>query len=69
MVEWLKLLACALRSLFKSRAKLEAESLAFHQEGATDTQTRKQMSNVETEARGAAELIGTQYRLICGERG
>jgi hypothetical protein len=32
MAEWLKLLAYALRSLFKSRARLEAESLVLRQQ-------------------------------------
>jgi hypothetical protein len=32
MAEWLKLLAYALHSLFKSRARLEAESLVLRQQ-------------------------------------
>ena len=32
MAEWLKLLAYALRSLFKSRARLEAENLVLRQQ-------------------------------------
>jgi transposase InsO family protein len=32
MAEWLKLLACALRSRFKSRARLEAENLVLRQQ-------------------------------------
>jgi hypothetical protein len=32
MAEWLKLLAYALRPLFKSRARLEAESLVLRQQ-------------------------------------
>jgi hypothetical protein len=32
MVEWLKLLACALSLPFKSRARLEAENLVLHQQ-------------------------------------
>jgi hypothetical protein len=32
MAEWLKLLAYALRSLFKSRARVEAENLVLRQQ-------------------------------------
>jgi hypothetical protein len=51
MAEWLKLLAYAPRSLFKSRARLEAESLVLRGSARRDLLERAGASHQAADAR------------------